>query len=187
MAASLLLTCDVEGADVRVNGRAVGTTPLVGGLTLPAGSHFLRVSAPGKSPWSAALSLREGTSVTLHVPMDLDAAAVAPAGDGDAAAWTALTIGGIALGVGTALGILHLRSRAEFDAYDRHAAGATRRELDELEAAAASRGTAASMALGIGVASAAAGLVLWLWPFDGPPSPPAAQGPPTADGAESNP
>jgi hypothetical protein len=63
----LLLEARPEGAEVYVDGRAVGRAPLR--LTLEAGLHEVRVVAPGYSEYRAQVEVRPGESVRLYVEL----------------------------------------------------------------------------------------------------------------------
>ncbi|WP_018110681.1 PEGA domain-containing protein [Thermus igniterrae] len=63
----LVLEARPEGAEVYVDGRAVGRAPLR--LTLEAGLHEVRVVAPGYSEYRAQVEVRPGESLRLFVEL----------------------------------------------------------------------------------------------------------------------
>ena len=87
------------GAEVSVDGRSAGTTPL--SVDLTAGSHKLTVRAPGYDGSERTVNVESGTNGVVAVDL-------APAGGISAAArgpsrmlaWTALALGAVAIGVG---------------------------------------------------------------------------------------
>lgn len=67
---ALLTVAGAEGAEVTVDGRTSGTTPLPRPLPLSAGPHFVTVTADGHRPYAEELRLERGatTSVTVSLP-----------------------------------------------------------------------------------------------------------------------
>jgi hypothetical protein len=59
-----------DGAEVLVNGRSVGATPLSEPLALPAGSHFVAVTLNGTHGYSEELALKRGETRSLDVALD---------------------------------------------------------------------------------------------------------------------
>lgn len=59
-----------EGAEVRVDGRPIGVTPLAAPLELEAGTHLITVSRTGREPFSKELDLSRGEQRTLNVDLD---------------------------------------------------------------------------------------------------------------------
>jgi len=66
---TLTLQARVVGAEVRVGGRVVGTTPLAKPLRINAGDTQVDVQAHGFVPFSRRLDLRGGTASTLDVEL----------------------------------------------------------------------------------------------------------------------
>lgn len=62
----LLVICSARGAQVRVDGRPVGRTPLPV-LRLAAGRHHVQVEAPGSEPFGATIEVRAGTFSRVEV------------------------------------------------------------------------------------------------------------------------
>ncbi len=60
-----------NGAEVRVDGRPVGVTPLNVPLELEAGTHLITVSHTGREPYSKELELSRGEQRTLKVDLDV--------------------------------------------------------------------------------------------------------------------
>jgi hypothetical protein len=58
-------------AEVFVDGKSVGTTPL-GALTLSAGPHTIRLVHPDFQPLQRKLTIRPGESARLTVDLALD-------------------------------------------------------------------------------------------------------------------
>lgn len=129
----LAVTSAPEGAAVKVDGRAVGETPLK--VKLAPGKHFVTVERPGFARHSAEVALEDEPvrhAVTL-VPV---AAAPPPAtaeASSNTAAWVVLGVGG-ALLLGSAItGGLALGKSTELDDIDDGNARATRSEYDALQ------------------------------------------------------
>ena len=159
--AEVRVTAGVEGAAVRVDGKAMGVTPLKGPIAVSAGRHTWRVSKRGRKPWVGTLMVPPGSSIELHAP--LPEAGEEDRGVGGPASVTApvLFVGGVATAVGSVLGALYLQSKAEYEDYPSDGGG-SRREYEDIARTANARGAAASTALAIGVGTLATGLVLWL-------------------------
>jgi len=66
----LSVTTEPEGAEVTVDGRDVGRTPLSGPVRLAAGTHVVGATRPGTVPASRVVTLAEGErqSLTLALP-----------------------------------------------------------------------------------------------------------------------
>jgi tetratricopeptide (TPR) repeat protein len=67
-AAKVVVNTD-DGADVLVNGRSVGETPLTEPVALPAGAHFLAISLNGTKGYSEELALKRGEKRTLDIEL----------------------------------------------------------------------------------------------------------------------
>lgn len=71
----ILVTVNVPGATVSLDGEALGTTPLAEAVTAPAGQHLVRVSRPGYEPAETEVSVTSGVlalvELTLHPSTDL--------------------------------------------------------------------------------------------------------------------
>ncbi|MCB9588626.1 MAG: PEGA domain-containing protein [Polyangiaceae bacterium] len=66
-----------SGAEVRVDGRPAGVTPLNGPLELEAGTHLITVSRTGREPYSKELDLSRGEKRTLNVDLEVTTQRVA--------------------------------------------------------------------------------------------------------------
>ena len=66
-ASCVTFVSEPSGADVYVDGKFVGSTP--SSLTLPAGSHEIRVEAGRFKPWTRTLSSTAGSTVTIHAAL----------------------------------------------------------------------------------------------------------------------
>ena len=54
-----------DGAQVSVNGRPAGVTPLVRPIELPPGKHLVTITRRGHHPWSREIQVKRGQSVEL--------------------------------------------------------------------------------------------------------------------------
>ena len=71
--AEVTFTCDVAGADVKVDGFAYGTAPLK--LRLPAGVHEVAVSYPFCVPYKARANVQDGQVYNLRLQLTAEGAA----------------------------------------------------------------------------------------------------------------
>lgn len=178
--ARLVVEAD-EGAEISVDGRLVGTTPLPKAIELPAGRYFVAVTRRGRKPFSTEVDLARDTEkkITAGMPTtsqrDLSVVLMAAGGAG--------VLGGGVLGVLA----LDAQSRAQ-DIQEEAARGnAPAGRPDEYAEALTERGdlrSAAGIAFGVGAVVGAAGVLLF---FVDPPISPAFSGrrpepPPSAPG-----
>ncbi len=68
-AARLRLAVDVPGADVQVDGRSIGLSPIELPVGLAAGSHRIEVTRPGYVPFDRTIEVAAGTEATLSVDL----------------------------------------------------------------------------------------------------------------------
>jgi len=68
--ASVTIHATVDGVVLRVDGLAVGKTPLSAPLELGAGPHFLSASAEGYRPWNQPLELACGEKRDLEIRLE---------------------------------------------------------------------------------------------------------------------
>jgi hypothetical protein len=73
--AHLALTVSVPGAEVLVNGKSAGTTPLAASVAVPPGAATIEVRRAGYRPLSRSLRLDEGSSGALELALEEDLAA----------------------------------------------------------------------------------------------------------------
>ncbi len=77
--ASVTIHAAVDGVVLRVDGIAVGKTPLPDPLELKAGPHFLSASVDGYLPWDQPLELAGGEKRDLEIRLDrVETTATAP-------------------------------------------------------------------------------------------------------------
>lgn len=69
MQGSLVVLCDVAGAEVVVNGAPVGKVPLAGPLAMLPGRHVVEVAAPGRARFVGAVDVAPGETVRFPVDM----------------------------------------------------------------------------------------------------------------------
>jgi hypothetical protein len=117
--ASVNLRISERDADVLVDAKRVGKTPLEDALRLPQGTHEIVVMKPGFAPWKGSVDLRGGetkdVSVSL-VPEGGESEDVA-GGGGGAGIWPYVTMGVGAAAIGgavyTGLSAKHLHDQLE--------------------------------------------------------------------------
>lgn len=78
--ANLTVRSRLPGADVLVNGKSVGKTPLRTSLALPAGSYDIELRRPGYAPAKQGIALSEGATGEVTFDLQIDAAALATDG-----------------------------------------------------------------------------------------------------------
>jgi hypothetical protein len=61
---NVLVTSEIEGAEIYADGHFVGQTPST--IKLTKGNHRIEVRAPGQEPWVRSLDVLKGNRVTLH-------------------------------------------------------------------------------------------------------------------------
>lgn len=101
----LRLSVTPAGAQVSIDGRAVGAAPFAEPLELDPGAHRISIVAPGRQDWVGRVDVRAGD--TTHAVAELPAATVHEAVKGGRL-WTwvaggtaaAAALGGVILGVG---------------------------------------------------------------------------------------
>jgi tetratricopeptide (TPR) repeat protein len=64
-AARLRIEVDVPGAEVRIDGRAIGLSPIDLPVGLPAGSHRVEISRPGYEPLDRTIEVAPGTEAAI--------------------------------------------------------------------------------------------------------------------------
>ena len=79
MPAQLLVRADVDDAEVWINNKKVGTTPLA--VNMPPGSYRVKVQQKGYGDWNGRVKLAAGEESTLSaiLPKKLEAAVTTPA------------------------------------------------------------------------------------------------------------
>jgi hypothetical protein len=66
-ASCVTFVSEPQNADIYVDGKVVGSTPST--LTLPAGSHEIRVEADRFKPWTRTLASTAGSTITIHASL----------------------------------------------------------------------------------------------------------------------
>jgi hypothetical protein len=106
----VLFDAAAPGADIFINGKIRGVTPMRGGMELAPGTYDVVLRHPGHPPFTATIELKEGVKLSLNPEwgeaqeVDLSAPSIAPvkksAGGLHWASWTGLGVGvaGLALG-----------------------------------------------------------------------------------------
>jgi hypothetical protein len=73
--------CDVSGAQVAIDGRPVGATPLPRAHYVAPGAHAIAVTAPGRVAFTAVAQLGPGELREVHASLPPDPNAIAPASE----------------------------------------------------------------------------------------------------------
>ena len=60
----MAISCDVDGAEIYVDGKFVGQTPST--LQLASGTHHIEVKSEGKRAWERDLEVLKDSQLTLH-------------------------------------------------------------------------------------------------------------------------
>ncbi len=153
-----------ESAEVWVDGRRIGRAPMQTAVDLPAGNHWVSVSAPGRRPESRSVTIERGRFHTVQVELEASDQRVA-------ATWTLAGAGAFAL-AGSVLAILAVS--AEGDSEEARSGIDRQRSLSPDEAATsndalARRDLTRSLSLvsfGISAAAGVTGTLLFV--FDDP-------------------
>lgn len=67
MVASVKIACDTDGAEVSIDGRRHGATPLPGPILVAPGPHQVLVEKPGVAPYTARIAPQRGTVLPVDV------------------------------------------------------------------------------------------------------------------------
>lgn len=161
-AGELIVRADRPGCRVHLDGKIVGTTPLM--ETVPIGEHLVAVeSLDGRRRWQARITVNSAspTRVKAVFPSSppLPAPAIAPASDGNARlAWTWITAGLslVSAGVGTGLMV------AAFHDYQEYQQSTDPRRFDEQDGLVRTKRTGGYVALGAAGGLAVVALILHL-------------------------
>lgn len=159
---SVRVRCEVLGATVLLDGRAIGEVPIEKRIYLAPGSHRLRVRAQGRRVFDRTLVLYPGD----HPVVTVDLAPVGsgqPRGRGDGPprrrrvwTWVALAGAGVALGAGIGIGAWGQSQ------YDDYAATKDPLRYDELREAIPWKQHTANALFGVSGALAATAIVLFI-------------------------
>jgi hypothetical protein len=159
----LLFVSTDGGADITVDGRLLGTTPLAQPLEVAAGAHYVVVTKNGKRAASREVTLVHGKRTDIIVPLDTS---------GQRVAADALLIGGgvvvLAAGAFTAVSLIE-QSRAQKVLDEKSTGNIQSGDIATYNDAVSLRDTWRTAALatyGAGAALLATGLVLFF--FDKP-------------------
>lgn len=157
-AATLTVNVDVAGAQVRVNDRLVGITPLPSPLRLIPGVHNLSVSAPNGATHKEVVNLsqkeRRQVLITLH-------SGSSSYSNRKVLALSSMGIGGAAVVAAIATGIMALDANTKLDDCRASACAGTLEEAgfaDDVR----SKAQLTDILLGCGLALSSAGTYLWL-------------------------
>jgi tetratricopeptide (TPR) repeat protein len=138
----LRLSANREGAEVRLDGEEVGTTPVDGPRELEPGRHRLALLRTGYVPFRSEVSVEAGVTTAAYADLVPETRYRAIRND-PVFAWIAWGLGVAALGASVGLGV--------------HAASLSSNDLDSALTWAAWSDGALAGAIGLGVV----GLVLW--------------------------
>jgi tetratricopeptide (TPR) repeat protein len=161
------LTGAPPGAEVQIDGKAAGQTPLADEVYLMPGSHRVEVSATGYLPFEQTLQLEAGDHPTVTVtlrpreaPVPRHAAPLPPAREPRRRVWTWVLTGGAAAALGVAVTFSVLAKNA----YDDYLAAPRDMSLDDYNSRRSSishRELVANIGYGVAGVLAAGALVLF--------------------------
>ena len=147
-----------DGAQVSVNGRPAGVTPLVRPIELPPGKHLVTITRRGHRPWSREIRVKRGQSVQLDASFDRT-------GQRTLAYGVLGVSGALLVGAGVTFGMsIAAASDARSLNDKRNEQGLTAPELDDYEEAVDRRDTRRGttwILLGTSAAVATAGFLLY--------------------------
>jgi tetratricopeptide (TPR) repeat protein len=169
--ATFALTSNEDGADVAVDGEAVGTTPLAEPLLLDTGEHRIALSKAGFVTREISVTLASRDSQSLQVDLQKEQAAAGPVvvvapqtpQNTDRTAWiwgTWSATAAFAAGA-TVTGILGIKAANELDD-KRSTLGTSREELDSAQRRAQTLLTAADIMGGAAIVTGSIALYLTL-------------------------
>jgi hypothetical protein len=101
---ALLVIRAPEGAEVAIDGRLQGVTPLPP-LAVPSGKHFVSVTLNGKKPFSERVSLKRGEKRTLDAALESTGQRTA--------SWVLMGVGAGGLVAGGVLGYIALNKQSQ--------------------------------------------------------------------------
>jgi tetratricopeptide (TPR) repeat protein len=114
-----------RGAQIRLNGRLLGTLPLTRPVRVEAGIYTLEAQLPGYYPMTRSVALAGGVVVQEAVelaPQDGDRGALTPTDGGNApgprTSWVTWTLAGLAVGAGVGTGAAYLVREAHADTWN---------------------------------------------------------------------
>ena len=150
----LTISCDLEGASVRLDGEPVGRTPL-DQLEVAAGSHQLEVTAEGYRPWSTTIEIEAGESTQLVV----DLAPIDGEEEGSVDGWVAVSAWAL-IGVGTGSLVAAIVVGVLSQAGLPEAPETTRQEALDILSVQEREALAANVLFGVGGAMAVGGALI---------------------------
>lgn len=178
---TMLVQTREAGAVVKVDGTAVGETPMPGPWTLAPGIHRVEVAAPGKKPFSARVRIVPGKMTTVPAyaaPSPAEAKdqvktvhRVVHTGAGfslSTAGYVTAGVGVAALGAGVALGLMADGAAADARDLDRADPANSRADLEQLVKDADRNAFWANVSYGVGAVAAVTGVTMILLASDGP-------------------
>ena len=152
-----------SGASIKVDGRAVGVTPLSRPVEVPSGKHFVAVTRRGRYPWARELDLEHGRSIEIRTSLDTT-------GQRRISYWV-FGASALSLAAGGGVGLLTYKTDRELAVLvnKRKSGSITQPESDRLDALEVERDSRLQITLVCIGASAALGLAggLLYW-FDTP-------------------
>ncbi|MEE2901008.1 MAG: PEGA domain-containing protein [Myxococcota bacterium] len=156
----------VVGAQIWLNGRPVGQTPLAKPLMVPAGKHQIYVTKKGRTPWARNLTVERGGDVEIDVELPVTAQRTI--------SYAVLSIGTLGLTTAGVVGLMALRDdqAAARLQEQRSNQSVSAEEYQQFRTLSESRDSHASLAwLTFGISLAVTGAGSLLYHFDGTSSP----------------
>jgi len=147
-----------DGAQVSVNGRPAGVTPLVRPIELPPGKHLVTITRRGHRPWSREIKVKRGETVQLEPSF-------ARTGQRTFAYGVLGVSGALLVGAGVTFGMSIAAAKDASDLNDkRNAQGLTEPEREDYDDAVSRRDARRNVTwllLGSSAAVATAGFLLY--------------------------
>jgi len=155
-----------SGAQIWLNGRPAGQTPLTKPLMVPAGKHQIYVTKKGRTPWARNLTVERGGDVEIDVELPVTAQRTI--------SYAVLSIGTLGLTTAGVVGLMALRDdqAAARLQEKRSNQSVSSEEYQQFRTLSESRDSHANLAwLTFGISLAVTGAGSLLYHFDGTSSP----------------
>lgn len=178
---SAVVECNLAGAAVMIDDRAVGVTPLPGPVTVSVGVRTVTAVYPGRAPVVQELSVTAGDTVAVRVDFPVQAAAATPTpppperprplSDSRAATSSSprnltlpilsFSVAALGAGVGATFGILALDDKSRLDSVCTPNKACPTTSQPNINALSRDT-TLSTIGFGVAVAGAALGITSWL-------------------------
>lgn len=158
----LVLTVDQAGAQVRIDGKLIGVSPMSGPFTVTPGTRQLRVEGPDGKVHEEVVNVQRGETRQLLVMLG---ASNQDMSTNDMVMWGSLGLGGASLIAGTAMGLMALDANGKLDDCRSSQCAGTQEEVSFADDVR-SKAQMADLFWGCGLVLGTVGTVLWFQDSD---------------------